>query len=63
MRFTRSPRVSTYLVALAIGDFACEEGSSDGIPIRVCAVPEKKELGVELKALQSESLDHWFAGR
>src|SRR5262249_8479384 len=45
IRFERSPKISTYLVALAIGDFQCLEGSSDGIPIRVCAVPEKRDLG------------------
>jgi len=31
-------------VAMAIGDFICTEGSQDGIPIRICATPEKKEL-------------------
>lgn len=45
LRFSTSPRMSTYLVALAIGDFECVEGGADGIPIRVCAVPGKKELG------------------
>ena len=45
LRFSTSPRMSTYLVALAVGDFECVEGGADGIPIRVCAVPGKKELG------------------
>ncbi len=59
VRFAPSPRMSTYLVALAVGDFACEEGSADGIPIRVCAVPEKKELGrFALRA--AERFLHWY---
>jgi aminopeptidase N len=37
--------MSTYLVAMAVGDFECLEGASDGIPIRVCATPDKKALG------------------
>lgn len=45
IQFATSPKISTYLVALAIGDFGCVEGAADGIPIRICAVPERKELG------------------
>jgi aminopeptidase N/puromycin-sensitive aminopeptidase len=36
--------MSSYLVAMMVGDFACITGGADGIPIRVCAVPEKKDL-------------------
>ena len=42
--FGRTQKMSTYLVALLIGDWQCAEGTSDDIPIRVCAVPEKKDL-------------------
>jgi len=45
VRFTTTPKMSSYLVALAIGEFSCLEGSSDGIPIRVCGTPEKYQLG------------------
>ncbi|HVW06576.1 MAG TPA: M1 family metallopeptidase [Vicinamibacterales bacterium] len=45
LRFAESPKMSTYLVAMAVGDFECLEGASDGIPIRVCATPDKKALG------------------
>lgn len=45
LRFSTSPVMSTYLVALAVGDFECVEGKAEGVPIRVCAVPGKKELG------------------
>jgi aminopeptidase N len=44
LTFSPSPKMSTYLVAMMVGDFACLEGGADGIPIRVCAVPEKKDL-------------------
>ncbi len=45
MVFTPSPKMSSYLVAMAIGNFQCLTGAADGIPIRVCATPDKKELG------------------
>lgn len=44
LEFSPTPKMSTYLVAMMVGDFACIEGGADGIPIRVCAVPEKKDL-------------------
>jgi aminopeptidase N len=44
VRFGTSPKMSTYLVALAIGDWKCSEGGVDGIPIRICALPEKVPL-------------------
>ncbi len=43
LTFSTSPRMSTYLVALAVGDWACREATVDTIPIRVCAVPENKD--------------------
>ena len=45
LRFSTSPRMSTYLVAMAVGDFECLSGGADGVPIRVCATPDKKHLG------------------
>src|SRR5215472_4769746 len=45
LTFATSPRMSTYLLALAIGDWQCLERTAAGVPIRVCAVPEKKEMG------------------
>jgi aminopeptidase N len=44
LQFSDSPKMSSYLVAMMVGDFACVTGGADGIPIRVCAVPEKKDL-------------------
>jgi aminopeptidase N len=49
--FSRTQKMSTYLVALLVGDFACREGSSEGTPIRVCSTPDKRELtGFALEA-------------
>ncbi|MFZ0911410.1 MAG: M1 family metallopeptidase [Candidatus Acidiferrales bacterium] len=45
LKFAASPKMSSYLVALLVGDFQCLEGSADEIPIRVCATPEKKDQG------------------
>jgi aminopeptidase N len=45
MKFSPTPKMSTYLVAIAVGDFQCLEGSSEGVPIRICATPDKKDLG------------------
>ena len=42
--YARTPKMSTYLVAMIVGDFACREGASDGTAIRICATPDKREL-------------------
>ena len=45
IKFSTTPKMSTYLVALAIGDWKCVSGEEDGIALRVCAVPGKEEQG------------------
>ena len=45
IRFARTPKMSTYLVAFLVGDFQCLSGESDGVPIRACATPDKVQLG------------------
>ncbi len=42
--FATTPRMSTYLLAFQVGDWACIKGSSDGVPIRVCSTPDKANL-------------------
>ena len=44
VKFAGSPRMSSYLVAMLVGDFVCREGGADGIPIRVCSLPEQKNM-------------------
>ncbi|MEQ1871101.1 MAG: M1 family metallopeptidase [Vicinamibacterales bacterium] len=43
--FTETAKMSSYLVAMAIGDFQCVSGQADATPIRICATPDKHELG------------------
>jgi aminopeptidase N len=44
LKFAPSPKMSSYLLAMMVGDFVCREGGVDGIPVRVCALPEKQEM-------------------
>lgn len=57
--FSTSPRMSTYLVALAIGDWQCLERTVEGIPVRVCAVPEKKDQGKFALDVAEHSLEFY----
>jgi aminopeptidase N len=43
--FSPSPKMSSYLVAMAVGNFQCLTGASDGIPVRICTTPDKTALG------------------
>src|SRR4029077_14896860 len=45
VRFATTPKMSTYLVAMAVGRFECLESSEENIPIRICSTQGKKELG------------------
>jgi aminopeptidase N len=54
LKFSPSPKMSSYLVAMLVGDFVCREGGADGIPIRVCSLPEQKEMtGFALEASEN----------
>jgi len=59
VRFATSQKMSSYLVAFAVGNFEYLEGSADGIPIRVYGTPEKKELG-KFALAASENFLHYF---
>ena len=45
VKFSTTAKMSTYLVALAVGRFECLETSAESVPIRICATEGKKELG------------------
>lgn len=45
VRFATSAMMSSYLAAVAVGEFEYVEGSADGIPIRIYSTPGKKQLG------------------
>jgi aminopeptidase N/puromycin-sensitive aminopeptidase len=59
LQFSTTPKMSTYLVALAVGDYECNEGSADNIPIRVCGTPDKKPLGTAALRYASEILKYY----
>jgi aminopeptidase N len=44
IRFSKSPRMSSYLVALTVGDWKCAHDEVDGIKLGVCTVPGKEQL-------------------
>jgi len=53
--FARTPKMSTYLVALLVGDFVCRDGIAATTPIRVCATPDKHPLtAFALKAAEHQ---------
>lgn len=45
IKFATTAKLSSYLYAVAVGDFEYIEGSADGIPIRVYTFPGRKEQG------------------
>ncbi len=45
VKFGTTPKMSTYLVAVLVGQFECVSGAADDVPVRVCAVPGKQQLG------------------
>ncbi len=42
LTFSTTPKMSSYLVAMLVGDFVCREGAADGTPIRICSTPDKR---------------------
>lgn len=44
LTFERTPKMSSYLLAMLVGDFVCREAGADGIAIRVCSTPDKRAL-------------------
>src|SRR5579864_4029573 len=59
LTFSTSPKMSTYLVALAIGDWQCLDRTVDGVPIRVCAIPERKQDGLFALEAAAQSI-HFY---
>jgi aminopeptidase N/puromycin-sensitive aminopeptidase len=44
IKFATSPKMSSYLVALTVGDWKCAHDSVDGIQLGICTVPGKEDL-------------------
>jgi aminopeptidase N len=45
VKFSKTPKMSTYLVAMAVGQWSCLEDAVEGVPIRVCSVEGKQQMG------------------
>ena len=56
IKFATTPKMSTYLVAMAVGDFECAESTAENIPIRVCGTPDKKPLSAAALRYAAEIL-------
>ena len=57
VRFAPTKKMSTYLVAMIVGDFVCREreGGVDGTPLRICSTPDKRALtGYALEAAEQQ---------
>lgn len=54
VKFAKTAKMSSYLYAVAVGDFEYIEGSADGIPIRVYTFPGRKQQG----AFALETAEH-----
>src|SRR5215467_12513784 len=59
LTFSTTAKMSTYLVAMAVGDFVCSESSADNIPIRVCGTPDKKPLQAAALRYAGEILKYY----
>jgi aminopeptidase N len=46
VKFATTPKMSTYLVAMLVGDFRWVAGEAEGVPIRIIATPGKEHLGI-----------------
>jgi aminopeptidase N len=63
LTFSTSPKMSTYLVAVAIGDWQCLERTVDRVPIRVCAVPENKakaQFALDVASHSIQFYNQWY---
>jgi aminopeptidase N len=63
VQFARTKKMSTYLVAMIVGDFVCREGSADATPLRICSTPDKRGLtayALEAAAQQLKFFNAYF---
>jgi aminopeptidase N len=63
VKFATTAKMSSYLYAVAVGDFEYLEGSADGIPIRVYTFPGRKQqaaFALEVAEQCIKYYDHYF---
>lgn len=58
IRFGATAPMSPYLVALAVGDFACVETRVPSTPVRICATPDKLAFTTFASEATRASLDY-----
>lgn len=66
VKFATTAKMSSYLVALAVGEFEYVEGQADGIPIRVWGTPGTKQDGafaLEVAQQCVKYFNHYFGIR
>jgi aminopeptidase N/puromycin-sensitive aminopeptidase len=60
IKFSTSPKMSSYLVALTVGDWKCEHDTVDGIKVGVCTVPGKENL-TRFPLEASKAILHYYS--
>lgn len=61
IQFATTKTISTYLVAMLVGDFQCISGGVDGISIRVCGTPGQQKLG-QFALDAAQAVVHFYNG-
>jgi aminopeptidase N len=61
VKFSTTPKMSTYLVAMAVGQWSCLEDAAEGVPIRVCSVQGKQQMGRTALDLTAQILKFYNA--
>lgn len=59
IRFATTRRMSTYLVALTVGDFRCDRSEADGIDIGICGTPDRVRLS-QFATDATKAILPWF---
>ena len=59
IKFSTSPKMSSYLVALTVGDWKCVSDHTDGVKVSVCTVPGKENLA-QFPLAASKYILHYY---
>ena len=59
IKFSQSPKMSSYLVALTVGDWKCVSDHTDGVKVSVCTVPGKENLA-QFPLAASKYILHYY---
>ena len=59
IKFSTSPKMSSYLVALTVGDWKCISDHTDGVKVSVCTVPGKENLA-QFPLQASKAFLHYY---